>query len=107
MAFMENNVWKIEKAGLYFFGHINRYYLEVEISRKGYHWAFSMNVEKVQSLLDVLDIDYEDGAYVYEALSGKFITAIPETDNMFVAGNRVAKVGDPYGMELIDLREES
>ena len=98
-----NNVWKIERAGLYFFGHINRYYLLVEISRKALHWSFSVAVEQAQELLDILDIDYEDGVYAHEALRGKFITVIPKNSDMFLSGNAVAKVGDPYGEDFIDL----
>ena len=98
---MENNVWKIEKAGLYFFGHVNRYYMQVEISRRSAHWAFSMPVEQVQEFLDILDIDYEDGKYVHEALSGKFITAIGK-DGMDY-GVPVSIVGDPYGEHLMTI----
>ncbi len=103
MAFMENDIWKIEKAGLYFFGHINLWCFKVEISRRGTHWAFSMLAEKVPALLDILDIDYEDGLYAYEALQGKLITVIPESNDTFASDNKVVKVGDPYGMELIDI----
>ena len=104
---MGNDIWKIERAGLYFFGHINRYYLLVEISRKALHRSFSVAVEQVQELLDVLDIDYEDGVYAYEALRGKFITVIPKNSDMLLSGNAVAKVGDPYGEDFIDLEGAS
>lgn len=101
MAFMENNIWKIEKAGLYFFGHVNAYFLRVELSRRGTFWAFSLPVEKVQQFLDILDLDYEDGKYVYELLHGKYITVMG--DNGSHIGSVVKRIGDPYGFELMDV----
>ena len=98
---MENDIWKIEKAGLYFFGHINRYFLHVELSRPGVGWGFAMPVERVQQFLDILGIDYEDGKYVHDILKGKFITAISK-GRMHI-GESVAQVGDPYGNELMDV----
>lgn len=101
MAFMENNIWKIEKAGLYFFGHVNAYFLRVELSRRGTFWAFSLPVEKVQQFLDILDLDYEDGKYAYELLRGKYITVMG--DNGSHIGSVVKRIGDPYGFELMDI----
>lgn len=98
---MENDIWKIEKAGLYFFGHINAYFLRVELSRRGTFWAFSLPVEKVQQFLDILDLDYEDGKYVYELLRGKYITAMGDNGNH--VGSVVKRIGDPYGFELMDV----
>lgn len=98
---MQNNIWKIEEAGLYMFGHVDRYYLHVEISRKSAHWAFYMPVERMQEFLDILDIDYEDGVYVHDVLKGKFITAIGKDGTDF--GVPVAIVGDPYGEQLMTL----
>lgn len=101
---MDNNIWKIEKAGLYYFGHVHAYFLRVELSRKGSGWSFSLPVEKVKQFLDILDLDYEDGKYVHELLRGKYITAIG--DNDCHVGSIVRKVGDPYGFELMDIRED-
>lgn len=100
---MENNIWRIEKAGLYFFGHVNAYFLRVELSRKGSGWSFSLPVEKVKQFLDILDLDYEDGKYVHELLRGKYITAIGDNDSH--VGSIVRHVGDPYGFELMDIRD--
>lgn len=100
-----NNIWKIEKAGLYRFGHIGSTYVNVEITRKSLHWAFSMTVEQAESLLRVLDIDSEDGVYLHEALRGKFVTVIGDDESMFRA-TTVVRVGDPYGEEFVDLRKE-
>ena len=97
-----NNIWKIEKAGLHCFGHINRVCVDVEITRKSLHWAFPLRVDQVTELFDVLDIDYEDGVYVHEALKGKFITVIGDGE-MYMA-SKVVRVGDPYGEEFIDIR---
>ena len=100
-----NNIWKIEKAGLYRFGHIGCTYVNVEISRKGLHWAFRMTVEQAESMLRVLDIDSEDGVYLHEALRGKFVTVIGDNEEMFRA-TTVVRVGDPYGEEFVDLEKE-
>lgn len=97
-----NNIWKIEKAGLYRFGHIGSTYVNVEITRKGLHWSFTLTVEQAESLLRVLDIDSEDGVYLHEALRGKFITVIG--DNELYKASKVVRVGDPYGEEFIDIR---
>jgi len=98
---MDNNIWKIEKAGLYFFGHVNRYFLHVELSRPGAGWGFAMQVEKVQEFLDILGIDYEDGKYVHDVLKGKLITAIGKDGKTY--GVSVSQVGDPYGDKLMDV----
>lgn len=100
----ENNIWKIEKAGLYYFGHVHAYFLRVELSRKGSGWSFSLPVEKVEQFLDILDLDYEDGKYVHELLRGKYITAMGDNDNHI--GSVVKQIGDPYGFELMDIRED-
>lgn len=101
---MDNNIWKIEKAGLYYFGHVNAYSLCVELSRKGSGWSFCLPVEKVKQFLDILDLDYEDGKYVHELLHGKYITAIGDNGNHI--GSVVKQVGDPYGFELMDIKED-
>lgn len=97
-----NNIWKIEKAGLYRFGHIGSTYVNVEITRKSLHWAFRMTAEQAESLLRVLDIDSEDGVYLHEALRGKFVTVIGDGEMFFAS--KVVRVGDPYGEEFIDIR---
>ena len=101
---MGNNIWKIERAGLYSFGHINSCYLRVELSKPGAGWCFDLPSKRVRELIGVLDIDDEDGVYVHEVLKGKYVTAIGRDGMTY--GVPVAQVGDPYGERLIDLTED-
>ena len=101
---MGNDVWHIDKAGLYLFGHANVCCLMVHISRPGKGWAFGIPLEQVCELFDILDIDYEDGVFVHERLTGRYVTVIGDQGSF--AGSVVRKVGDPYGEKIMELREE-
>jgi hypothetical protein len=105
VAMEGNNIWKVEKAGLYLFGHVGNTYVNVEITRKSLHWAFMMTIEQAKSLLRVLDIDSEDGVYLHEALKGKFITVVGDDASLYKS-SKVVRVGDPYGEEFVDLEKE-
>lgn len=99
----ENNVWKIEKAGLYCFGHAGSTFINVEISRPGAGWSFRLRVAKAREFLEMLGIDDEDGRYVHEVLKGKYVTVVGKDGRSI--GVPVGKVGDPYGIKMMDVGE--
>lgn len=101
----ENDIWKIEKAGLHYFGHTGSVRLQVEISRPGAGWAFTLRVDRVRELMAILGIDCEDGAYLHEVLVGRYITTIGKDGKQISAP--VGQVGDPYGIELMDIGESA
>lgn len=58
-----------------------------------------MNKKEVAGLLDILDIDWEDGGYVSDLLVGQNVLVADDIDGYPLC------IGDPYGNRSMELNE--
>ena len=93
------SVYRINTAGAFVLGHFNICDIRLDLGRPETCRAITLSPGKAMGLMRCLGVDFEDGAYMAEALRGQNILVVDDED-----GNPLF-LGDPYGNKSIDLRE--
>ena len=93
------SVYRINTAGAFVMGHFNICDIRLDLGRPETCRAITLSPGKAMGLMRCLGVDFEDGAYMAEALRGQNILVVDDED-----GNPLF-LGDPYGNKSIDLRE--
>ena len=93
------SVYRINTAGAFVVGHFNICDIRLDLGRPETGRAITLSPGKAMGLMRCLGVDFEDGAYMAEALRGQNILVVDDED-----GNPLF-LGDPYGNKSIDLRE--
>lgn len=93
------SVYRINTAGAFVVGHFNICDIRLDLGRPETCRAITLSPGKAMGLMRCLGVDFEDGAYMAEALRGQNILVVDDDD-----GNPLF-LGDPYGNKTIDLRE--
>lgn len=94
-----DSIYRINKAGAYVVGHFNLCDVRLDLGRPKTCRAITLSPGKAMGLMRILGVDFEDGAYMADALEGKNVQLVDDED-----GNPLF-LGDPYGNKSIDLRE--
>ena len=98
---MSNNIYKIVDLGLYCIGHFRATEIRILIGNPQPCGHIVLSQQQMMELLGVLRIDWEDGDYLHNYLKEQFVTIECDEDGKF------ALIGDPFGNNFIDLRENS
>lgn len=93
-------VYRINKAGAWVVGHFNLCEIRLDLGRPKTCRVIPMTTGQAVGLMRCLGVDFEDGAYMADALEGQNILVVDGEDGgpLFL--------GDPYGNKSIDLRED-
>lgn len=93
-------VYRINKAGAWVVGHFNLCEIRLDLGRPKTCRVIPMTTGQAMGLMRCLGVDFEDGAYMADALEGQNILVVDGEDGgpLFL--------GDPYGNKSIDLRED-
>lgn len=87
-----NNIYRINKAGLYGIGHFGVFEIRLLIGQPDTCGSISLTQEQVKELLGYLRIDWEDGAYLADLLEGRLVAMGFDEKDCF----RFVSIGDPY-----------
>lgn len=87
-----NNIYRINKAGLYGIGHFGVFEIRLLIGQPDTCGAISLTQEQVKELLGYLRIDWEDGAYLADLLEGRLVAMGFDEKDCF----KFVSIGDPY-----------
>lgn len=94
-----DSIYRINKAGAYAVGHFNLCDVRLDLGRPKTCRVVQLTPGKAMGLMRLLGADFEDGAYLADALEGQNVQLVDDED-----GNPLF-LGDPYGNKSIDLRE--
>lgn len=92
-------VYRINKAGAWVVGHFNLCEIRLDLGRPKTCRVVTMKPGQAMGLMRCLGVDFEDGAYMADALEGQNILVVDDEDGSPLF------LGDPYGNKSIDLRE--
>lgn len=94
-----NNIFKVEKCGAYYFAHYNLFSIHFVLIRPGACVHLDLSDEKTKELINLLNLDCENGKYITEILEGQYIHLI------FDDNYEINSIGDPYGEKHIKIKE--
>lgn len=94
---METKVYRINKAGLYCIGHFRALGVRLEIGSPYTCGIIDLDYEQTVKLLDMLDIDWEDGFFLQDLLEGQNVLVGVDGSLYFKT------IGDPYGNNRIEI----
>lgn len=94
---MDGNVYRINKAGLYCIGHFRALGVKLEIGSPRTCGTIDLDYEQTAKLLDMLDIDWEDGFFLQDLLEGQNVLVGVDEQLYFKT------IGDPYGNDHIEI----
>lgn len=94
-----DGIYRINKAGAYVVGHFNLCDVRLDLGRPKTCRVITLSPGKAMGLMRILGVDFEDGAYMADALEGQNVELVDDED-----GNPLF-LGDPYGNKSIDLRD--
>ena len=87
--------FRINKAGTYCIGHYQVMTgTKLMIGDPGTCGCINLNDKQTVELLNILRVDWEDGAYLHELLEGQIVSVGME-------GLKFVSIGDPFGKDLI------
>lgn len=94
-----DSIYRINKAGAWVVGHFNLCEIRLDLGRPKTCRVVTMKPGQAMGLMRYLGVDFEDGAYMADALEGQNVQLVDDEE-----GNPLF-LGDPYGNKSIDLRE--
>ena len=92
-----SDIYRINKAGLYGIGHYGVLETRIMIGQPDTCGCVSLSHDKLKELLDCLRINWEDGYFINDLLTGQMVAM--ETDEHLL----FTSIGDPYGHEKVML----
>lgn len=96
---MPSSIYRINKAGAYAVGHFKFIGMRLNLGSPQTCRQIDMDKKEVAGLLDILDIDWEDGGYVSDLLVGQNVLVADDIDGYPLC------IGDPYGNRSMELKE--
>lgn len=96
---MPSSIYRINKAGAYAVGHFKFIGMRLDLGSPQTCRQIDMDKKEVAGLLDILDIDWEDGGYVSDLLVGQNVLVAGDIDGYPLC------IGDPYGNRSMELKE--
>lgn len=96
---MPSSIYRINKAGAYAVGHFKFIGMRLDLGSPQTCRQIDMDKKEVAGLLDILDIDWEDGGYVSDLLVGQNVLVADDIDGYPLC------IGDPYGNRSMELNE--
>lgn len=96
---MPSSIYRINKAGAYAVGHFKFIGMRLDLGSPQTCRQIDMDKKEVAGLLDILDIDWEDGGYVSDLLVGQNVLVADDIDSYPLC------IGDPYGNRSMELKE--
>lgn len=96
---MPSSIYRINKAGAYAVGHFKFIGMRLDLGSPQTCRQIDMDKKEVAGLLDILDIDWEDGGYVSDLLVGQNVLVTDDIDGYPLC------IGDPYGNRSMELNE--
>lgn len=96
---MPSSIYRINKAGAYAVGHFKFIGMRLDLGSPQTCRQIDMDKKEVAGLLDILDIDWEDGGYVSDLLVGQNVLVTDDIDGYPLS------IGDPYGNRNLELEE--
>lgn len=96
---MPSSIYRINKAGAYAVGHFKFIGMRLDLGSPQTCRQIDMDKKEVAGLLDILDIDWEDGGYVSDLLVGQNVLVADDIDGFPLC------IGDPYGNRSMELKE--
>ena len=97
---MGDATYRINKAGAYAVGHFNSIGLKIDLGRPLTCRTLDLTCRQAMKLLYCLGIDFEDGAWLSDALEGQVVIVTDDEE-----GHPIC-IGDPFGTKCVDLEEE-
>lgn len=97
---MPSSIYRVNKAGAYAVGHFKFIGMRLDLGSPQTCRQIDMDKKEVAGLLDILDIDWEDGGYVSDPLVGQNVLVADDIDGFPLC------IGDPYGNRSMELKEE-
>lgn len=95
-------VFRINEAGLYGIGHFNVFRIMLHLGRPATCISIELPPEKLKELLTILEVNWEDGAYIRDLLVGKLVM-LGLTDEHGYART----IGDPYGNKSMEIKPDA
>ncbi len=96
---MPSSIYRINKAGAYAVGHFKFIGMRLDLGSPQTCRQIDMDKKEAAGLLDILDIDWEDGGYVSDLLVGQNVLVVDDIDGYPL------RIGDPYGNLSMELKE--
>lgn len=96
---MPSSIYRINKAGAYAVGHFKFIGMRLDLGSPQTCRQIDMDKKEVAGLLDILDIDWEDGDYVSDLLVGQNVLVADDIDGYPLC------IGDPYDNRSMELKE--
>lgn len=96
---MPSSIYRINKAGAYAVGHFKFIGMRLDLGSPQTCRQIDMDKKEVAGLLDILDIDWEDGGHVSDLLVGQNVLIADDIDGYPLC------IGDPYGNRSMELKE--
>lgn len=96
---MPSSIYRINKAGAYAVGHFKFIGMRLDLGSPQTCRQIDMDKKEVAGLLDILDIDWEDGGYLSDLLVGQNVLVADDIDDYPLC------IGDPYGNRSMELKE--
>ena len=96
---MPSSIYRINKAGAYAVGHFKFIGMRLDLGSPQTCRQIDMDKKEAAGLLDILDIDWEDGGYVSDLLVGQNVLVADDIDGYPLC------IGDPYGNRSMELKE--
>lgn len=96
---MLSSIYRINKAGAYAVGHFKFIGMRLDLGSPQTCRQIDMDKKEAAGLLDILDIDWEDGGYVSDLLVGQNVLVVDDIDGYPL------RIGDPYGNLSMELKE--
>lgn len=94
---MEHNIYRINKAGLYCLGHYRVLNVKLYIGAPDTCGTITLTFDNTVKLLDMLDVDWEDGDFIQDLLEGQYVL-VGLDDKLYFK-----TIGDPYGNDCIEI----
>lgn len=97
---MDDTIYRINKAGAYAVGHFDSIGLKIALGRPLTCRMLDLTCKQAMKLLNCLDIDFEDGAWLSDALEGQVVLVTDDEEGHAIY------IGDPFDTKCVDLEEE-